>query len=967
MILDSRIVQLCYQEDLLLVSTATRCYLCDTVKEQYKQIGQQLRDGLYGTTFFKNQKKLFCARPGSRLWEVDAEGVVYSTHQFKKQLSVPPSAYVSIFEDPKVTSDAPTGAVPDNSVQPLNFAKLYDFADRYIITFNAKAIYALNIETVDVLFWNNCFGHILDVQCTGNSIFVWNADGNLFELALLPVQKCLLTLYFRKHYDLCALLIEIFFEKLVSREELLRELLPLRDLEVEDTSSEENDKMEKKINPVAMLREKLNSVANADLELRSGIHIVHNKHLSRLLLDDTSLLKTMNYRDAANDESPRKRSNSLPSEFKRNSSSGSQSGSNIYTCSSDAKSRPSQYGDEFLMFDNLLTDATGVAYNSPFITLASYDILREHFSELGTSFSEIFSEGSKNLKKKLGIFENKVPSPVRRNEKLDFVLNARNDDTSNEIEEPQILEPVVDINNDQKKKKQLRKDAECPEITALCEEYEEAENFELLNGVLRHYTQLSEKYNFGPYRGFPFSIEEKWLTGAAKVFSKIMTKEFLLKWFKRDEFSALVESNFLEKYPEFLRQVFTAEELKLDYSLCKVLILFSELLNVTDILETLESLRFPCYYESFCFILKYFQNGNILERSSYSRGENTRWPMPVYLNTMLLMISVDQKDVFCEMGSKKNVDLTYIGYMMLHLEHLSANEFSDADAEFEGSTLQYRDIWLMYVQKQYQKDANCFNNENILRLVTKVFLSKNENFETRCCFSCWFLLPQTRVSKINFPVVGRAILQRFWRVFESIAKSSDSPYSQEVLLLLRQAIGGWAGDESPTHPCYMNAESCDHVLCREFRTRVFRDSNDGRLLLIFNIICRFCYQIPELWKQLVTLQEDSEIKILYPQHFIQLKDTSQLESYFPQINLEDARMILNWMLLMAKGNCLNCDAEMPSNSYREVSWNDIALFILRRLGGKQTLKILAEYQEFLKLDMRLVSCKSTRFKVFLVL
>ena len=124
--LDSSIVQLSFSTPLLLVSTITRCYICDTVQEQYKQIGNKTRDGEYGACFLKrrledetftkigedtnfsikrtfnfipegessitneNQFKIFCARPGSRLWEVTTNAIVIKTHQFKEALAIPP-------------------------------------------------------------------------------------------------------------------------------------------------------------------------------------------------------------------------------------------------------------------------------------------------------------------------------------------------------------------------------------------------------------------------------------------------------------------------------------------------------------------------------------------------------------------------------------------------------------------------------------------------------------------------------------------------------------------------------------------------------------------------------------------------------------------------------------------------------------------------------------------------------------
>ncbi|KAL4713472.1 hypothetical protein ACJJTC_010457 [Scirpophaga incertulas] len=123
MSLDSRICQIDVKESMLLVSTFTRCYICDTSQEQYRQIGQKLRDGEFGACFFNKENHLdnvtqtheevtefkqynivdngtgfassktltntliFCARPSSRLWEATVDGTVIRTHQYKHVLA----------------------------------------------------------------------------------------------------------------------------------------------------------------------------------------------------------------------------------------------------------------------------------------------------------------------------------------------------------------------------------------------------------------------------------------------------------------------------------------------------------------------------------------------------------------------------------------------------------------------------------------------------------------------------------------------------------------------------------------------------------------------------------------------------------------------------------------------------------------------------------------------------------------
>jgi hypothetical protein len=66
------------------------------IREKFWKIGNKERDGEYGACFFpgkcsgSQQPLIYCARPGSRIWEVNFDGEVLSTHQFKKLLSSPP-------------------------------------------------------------------------------------------------------------------------------------------------------------------------------------------------------------------------------------------------------------------------------------------------------------------------------------------------------------------------------------------------------------------------------------------------------------------------------------------------------------------------------------------------------------------------------------------------------------------------------------------------------------------------------------------------------------------------------------------------------------------------------------------------------------------------------------------------------------------------------------------------------------
>ena len=72
------------------------------IREKFWKIGSKERDGEYGACFFPGrcsagqQPLIYCARPGSRMWEVNFDGEVISTHQFKKLLSSPPLPVITL-------------------------------------------------------------------------------------------------------------------------------------------------------------------------------------------------------------------------------------------------------------------------------------------------------------------------------------------------------------------------------------------------------------------------------------------------------------------------------------------------------------------------------------------------------------------------------------------------------------------------------------------------------------------------------------------------------------------------------------------------------------------------------------------------------------------------------------------------------------------------------------------------------
>uniref|UniRef100_A0A674KGJ3 Hermansky-Pudlak syndrome 5 protein homolog n=1 Tax=Terrapene triunguis TaxID=2587831 RepID=A0A674KGJ3_9SAUR len=202
---DSRVVQLDYLDGRLLISSLTRSYLCDTEREKFWKIGNKERDGEYGACFFpagKNcgsqQPLIYCARPGSRMWEVNFEGEVLSTHQFKQLLSSPPLPVITL---------------------------RYEHC---VMTWTERGIYVFIPQNVQVLLWSEV-KDIQDIAVYRNELFCLHTNGKVSHFSLLLVERCVERLLRRGFWSLAARVCCLFQNSIISCR--ARKFLPLDKLE----------------------------------------------------------------------------------------------------------------------------------------------------------------------------------------------------------------------------------------------------------------------------------------------------------------------------------------------------------------------------------------------------------------------------------------------------------------------------------------------------------------------------------------------------------------------------------------------------------------------------------------------------------------------------------------------------------------------------------------------------------------
>ncbi|KAL0968832.1 hypothetical protein UPYG_G00272470 [Umbra pygmaea] len=207
---DSRVVQLGYMDGRLLVSSLSRCYLCDTDREKFWRVGNKERDGEYGACFYPVNRGttpgqpplLYCARPGSRLWEANFTGEVLSTQQFKQLLAIPPVPLISYRSEPQYNP-------AQKSPQSIAFPRLLYFGDQKLLTWTNSAIYIFTPQSGQLMLWTEV-KDVADIAVYRNELFCLHGDGRLSHLSLLSVERCVERLLRREAWPLAATVCVMF-------------------------------------------------------------------------------------------------------------------------------------------------------------------------------------------------------------------------------------------------------------------------------------------------------------------------------------------------------------------------------------------------------------------------------------------------------------------------------------------------------------------------------------------------------------------------------------------------------------------------------------------------------------------------------------------------------------------------------------------------------------------------------------
>lgn len=311
--LDSNIIQIDACLNYLLISTKTRTFLCDTEKECYKQIGKKLRDGNFGSCFFdiahtdlpdthqnikgifktikenesflttlnNSDVKIYCARPGARLWEANFEATVLVTHQFRDSLNQNPSDLLHLKDVEDARLNVSTYRDSNGRSKNFNFGLIYPVLCRFIFAYDNGGIYFFDPTTSKLAFWSNCFKKIKQVVILGSSIYIWQDNLQLSVLSLEVLEELIVKTLLNKQYYLCTELCITFYDDVIAFIEYSKKIHLISILKSKLVELNATELLEK-IMPILQALEKFNKRQTAGKKLSNGIVMIENSHTTVL-------------------------------------------------------------------------------------------------------------------------------------------------------------------------------------------------------------------------------------------------------------------------------------------------------------------------------------------------------------------------------------------------------------------------------------------------------------------------------------------------------------------------------------------------------------------------------------------------------------------------------------------------------------------------------------------------------------
>ena len=157
---DSRVVQLDFTDDNLLVSSLTRCVIYNLKSHSVVPVGKKTRQGHYGACFSPDGETLFSARPGMRLWSCGLSGAVAATLNFQEALQEKSGA--TTVQDAlsaaqhaqwqEILDEQQQGETPTDSAA-CSFSKVIAMSDRFYVSWYDTCLFVIDAIDVEIPVW----------------------------------------------------------------------------------------------------------------------------------------------------------------------------------------------------------------------------------------------------------------------------------------------------------------------------------------------------------------------------------------------------------------------------------------------------------------------------------------------------------------------------------------------------------------------------------------------------------------------------------------------------------------------------------------------------------------------------------------------------------------------------------------------------------------------------------------------
>lgn len=638
--------------------------------------------------------KLYCARPGLRLWEVRVDGAVMSTHQFKQLQDTTPV---------KVIQPSSMGLLLKSQEQTLQnialrFSKIYKLSSKYLLTFDSNGFFVLDPMTSEVILWTDQFKNIADVFVVGEIIYLWMGGCRLHALSFSPIDTFLVRLYLQKQYLFCTQLCASYSSTLkklahVSSKmhvlvDLLEKLRDNHDCSLDDVILSQASDFLAEVSKNAQNKEHSQM-------LNSGIFIVGNAHLLSQK-EDLRTLKPLNY------SSEKLQFNSL----KTNLSSNLPTSQDTSHKERDQEDRESGNG----LFHNitpalslpLLPESSQASSDEdydpfpdlPLSSLTSAEAVMA-LKNLTTTVSGTISNGTKSLKEKWQSFEEKLRRQEESGLSVEKSVNrcgakpsyssqndGREEDSvpvqlkGKDIKLPIALfveccHQVSSHNGSNLQELQLEM---LNSFSFLYDKFRNLDQPEEPRSGLLEITEVCKHFgnwlNMGDLTPFPFQLnfDAEFVNSLSLLFLDCLKSGTLVRWLS--QFSPVIDLDY-RLFPSHIGRIHSKELLLLDQSLGRFLQICSTLLDPSSAMQCLDDSNALCHYFTWNVIMDHFHKGPTVgsdEKSSHT------WPLPRILNAMLVMLQLGQVESCRNMG--ENVSVKHVLRTVLKVKDDSRQIFN---------------------------------------------------------------------------------------------------------------------------------------------------------------------------------------------------------------------------------------------------------------------------------------------------